>query len=201
MILDPTPDHSNRLAAWLGRILHPAIVAVPTLLLVLSELGWGEALRWSLLVLPIVLVPGLITVTLLERRGRLVHQRQTRTPLYIVAWLSVAVCLTIVVALGAPRVLIASLTALLVWLPLQLAINTFITKVSAHTAVVAGCYMGLLLLGRLDTWGLRLGLLALVIAVVWARVVTKNHTPTQVVMGLLVGILPVLIVFPLILSA
>ena len=96
--------------------------------------------------------------------------------------------------------LIASLTALAVWLPFQLVINTFVTKVSAHTAVMAGCYSGLLFLGRLDSWELRIGVLLLVLAVVWARVVTKNHTATQVIMGLVVGVLPVLVVFPLMLN-
>lgn len=66
---DPVPDHSNRMASLLGRIFHPAIIAIPTLLIVLSELGWNEALRWSLLALPIVLIPGLIAVSFWNDEG------------------------------------------------------------------------------------------------------------------------------------
>src|SRR5262245_23987120 len=99
MSIDPVPENHNHIASLLGRIFHPAIVAIPTQLIILSEIGWNEALRWSLLVLPIVLVPGLIAIFILERRGRMAYQRKTRTPLYIVAWISVIISLLLVISL------------------------------------------------------------------------------------------------------
>ena len=69
----------------------------------------------------------------------------------------------------------------------------------ACAAVVAGCGMGLLFLGRLDNIFLLAFTLVIVIVTVWSRVVTKNHTVTQVLMGLLVGGGSVVLVFPLLL--
>ncbi|MEO8396275.1 MAG: hypothetical protein ABI700_25005, partial [Chloroflexota bacterium] len=66
--------------------------------------------------------------------------------------------------------------------------------------VVAGCYTALLILGRLETLPLQIALFALVIITLWARVITRNHTIPQVILGVLVGVLPVLLVFPLVLA-
>jgi membrane-associated phospholipid phosphatase len=106
----------------------------------------------------------------------------------------------LLVVLDAPLKLVACIAALLVWLPLQLIINTHVTKVSTHTAVVTGCMMGLLLLGELNSLLLAAGAVAVVVLTLWARVVTRHHTWQQVAMGILTGAIPVLIVFPLLLG-
>ena len=67
-----------------------------------------------------------------------------------------------------------------------------------RSAVAAGCYTGLLVLGKLANPVILIVLTALVILTLWARVVTRNHTLTQVIMGVLVGALPVLVVFPVV---
>ncbi len=194
---DIPPDNRNRLAYFLGRVFHPYIVCIPTLFAVLSELPLADAARWSVLVLAILLTPAMSLVVLMQRRGRHVYERRTRGPLYLTGWLSVLLCLVVLILLEAPRVLIACLIALVVWIPLQLTINTYVTKVSSHAAVLAGCAMGLLLLGKLDSIGLQLAVLAIVLATSWSRIATRNHTLSQVVLGLVVGCLPVLVIFPL----
>ena len=199
-MIDPEPDHSNRLAFYVGRIFHPYIICVPTLIAVLSDLPPNQILVWTSLVLAVILLPTLLFGIYLQRRGRLFHQRPTRTPLYLSGWLSVLVCLVMLILLDAPQVLIACLTTLAVWLPVQFEINAYITKLSAHAAVAAGCYTGLLLLGKLTNPLVQWGLLVFVAVTVWARVTTRNHSVAQVILGLLVGTLPVLIVFPLVLS-
>jgi hypothetical protein len=200
MTREITPDNRNRVALVIGRIFHPYLICIPTLFAVLEGFSWASAIQWTLLILTLVLGPGLSVAFYLKRRGRFVYQRTTRTPLYLIGWASVLVCLAVLKVLNAPVVLIACLAALAVWVPLQLLINTFVTKLSAHAAVAAGCYTTLLLLGRLDSQWLQVGLLALVVLTLWSRIATRNHSLSQVVLGLLLGTLPVLLVFPLILG-
>jgi hypothetical protein len=194
---DPVPDNRNRIAFLIGRIFHPYIIGIPTLFAVLSDLTFDEAFKWSLLTIAIVLLPGMTLAAYMQRQGKFLYQRATRTPLYIVGWSSVLACIVVMSLMNAPRVLISSLISLAIWAPLQLLINAFITKVSAHAAIASACAMGLLLLGKLNTPLLQLLVLVIVIITVWARVVTHNHTRLQVGLGLLVGALPPLIVFAL----
>lgn len=195
------PDHRNRIAHWVGRIFHPYLLGLPTLIVILKDLSVGEIILWSSLILSVLLIPGLTLAAYLRRQQRFVYQRRTRNPLYLTGWLSSLLCLLILVALDAPRVLIACLLALVIWVPAQWLINHYFTKISTHTAVAAGCATGLWMLGELPTLLVQILVIALVLVTVWARVVTKNHTPAQVILGLLVGSLPVLLVFPLVLGS
>jgi membrane-associated phospholipid phosphatase len=195
MTIDPVPIKDNRVAYWIGRIFHPAVICIPTLALVLNDLPVGDAVLWTALVAGIVVTPGLITIAILKKRQRYVYQRQTRLPVYIVAWLSVFACLIGLLAVDGPVALRVCIAALVVWLPVQLLINTYYTKVSTHVAVVAGCFTGLLMLGRLDHVLLQTAGAAAIPLVAWARMTTKNHTLTQVVLGTVVGAGSVLVVF------
>ncbi len=200
-MVDAAPDTQKRLPNLIGRMLHPAVLAVPTLLIVLSDLGWQSAIQWSALTLPILLVPGTLLVIYLRTLGRHTYQRRTRTPLYVTAWCSVVAAALLTAALDAPRVLIACLVALAVWLPIQLAFNTYLTKISTHAAVAAGCMTGLFVLGKLPNLPLQLLGIGIVLAVSWARIEDRNHTFTQVVLGVLVGTGTVLLVFPFVLNS
>ena len=197
---DPMPDHSNWFAAALGRLFHPAVICIPTLALVLNGLPLLEAVLWTALVAAIVTVPGLITIAVLQRRQRYVYQRQTRRPVYLVAWLSVVACFAVILLLDGPAALRVCIATLIVWLPVQLFINSRYTKISTHVAVVTGCATGLWLLGKLDSPLLQITALAIIGLTIWARVTTRNHTPAQVALGLLVGAGSVLVVFPLLLG-
>lgn len=196
---DILPDNRNRVANLISHIFHPAVVGVPTLLAILSEMSLSESIGWMGLMLGVLLVPNIILQVILQRRGRFVYQRQTRLPMYLVGWFSVLICLVLLILLSAPRVLIACLLALLVWIPFQLIINQVFTKISIHVAVVSGCLTGLLVLGKLDSPMLKLIAIVILILTAWARIETKNHTLLQVVLGAVVGCLPVLLMFPLVL--
>ncbi len=195
---DVIPQEHNRAAVLIGRILHPFLLPIPTTLAILSDLPLLEALAWTAVIIGITVVPGIVYVLILRRRGRHLYQRQTRKPLYLFGWLCVVVAFVVVIVFNAPRVLIASTGALVVWMPLQGAMNTWVTKVSGHAAVAVGCYMGLLVLGKLETVFIQVILLLLVVLTLWARVETRNHTVRQVLLGVLAGSLPVLLVFPLV---
>jgi membrane-associated phospholipid phosphatase len=200
MMTDAIPTEDNRLAVWVGRILHPYLLPLPTTLAVLADIPPAEAVAWTAVVIGIVVLPVLLLAVALERRGQYLYQRRSRQPLYFLGWLCVLVCLIVVIVLQAPRPLMASLGALAMWIPLQWACNTWVTKISGHAAVAAGCYVGLLLLGRLESALLQVTLAGMVALTLWARVVTRNHTRLQVVLGVIVGVVPVLVVFPLALS-
>lgn len=199
-ITDTAPDHSNTLAFIVGRIFHPFLVVIPTLFAVLSDLSLADAAKWSLLILGIVLMPGILINTYIGLRyKKYVYQREIRGPLYLIGFLSGLACLVALIVLQAPHILIAGLTVLIVWLPAQMLINHSVTKISAHAGVIAGCLTGLFLIGKLNHPVLLTLVVLVAVVTMWSRVVTKNHTVAQVVMGFLVGALPVLIVFPLML--
>ena len=100
---------------------------------------------------------------------------------------------------GAPRELVASIGALAVWIPLQWAINRYATKISMHSAIATGSFMTLLMAGKLVHPALVIGYLIIVLLTLWSRIETRNHSLLQVTMGALGGVLPVLIVFPMVL--
>jgi membrane-associated phospholipid phosphatase len=91
------------------------------------------------------------------------------------------------------------MATLAVWLPLQLAINHRITKISAHTGVASGCFTALVLFGKLGNALIVTGIL-LIVLIAWARLMTKNHTLLQVILGCVVGAGSVLLVFPFLLT-
>ena len=197
---DAAPDQSNRFAVIVGKILHPYFLPIPTILAIMAGLPFSEVLKWAVIVIAITLLPGMTYAAFLQFRGHKLYSRQTRGPLYLVGWLSVLVCLGVVVYFNAPLTLVACVATLAVWLPLQWAVNHWVTKVSAHAAVATGCFVALILLGKVGNVLIGLILLACVIITLWARVVTRNHTIPQVLLGVLVGALPVIFVFPLVLA-
>src|SRR5690606_26355468 len=165
-------------------------------LAVLDEMPLSEAISWTALIFTVIVAPLAASLILLRRHGKYAYQRQVRVPIYIIAWTSVLLCLVLTLGLHAPTVLVACMAALALWIPLQFAVNTWVTKVSIHTAVVTGCVLGLLLLGDLPSplhKGVAVGV---VLISAWARMVTRHHTFEQVLLGILVGALPVLVIFP-----
>ncbi len=198
-MIDPVPDSSNRLAFLVGRILHPYFLPTPTLFILLRDRPWQEIIGWIAWVTLAVLLPSMSLAAILRSRGHALYERKTRQPLYLFGWLMVLICLASLIVLDAPLVLITCLVTLALWAPLQGGINSLVTKLSAHAAVAAGCIAGLVLAGNLPSPLLYVGLVALLGLIMWARIATRNHTLTQVLLGALVGALPVLIIFPLML--
>lgn len=192
------PDNSKKTAYAVGIVFHPAVVAIVTLLLVLRDLPIQQALIWTSLIGGIILIPTFIAIAYLRHQKRHTYQRGTRGPLYSIAWLSAIVCFALIWVSNGPIELAVCMATLAVWLPLQLSINHFYTKVSAHTAVISGCFTALVLFGKLGSVLIAVGILMIVL-VGWARLTTKNHTPLQIVLGIAVGAGSVLLVFPLLL--
>ena len=186
-VTDPVPHNGNRLGYWLGMIFHPFTVFIPALVVVLKDTEPLVAVGWVVFMAVIILVPALTLIRLARRKGRYTYQRGMRHPLYIVFWASMVLCVGLAVVLEAPGRLVFSLLALVVWVPLQAAINARLTKISAHTAVVTGIFTALFLMGDLDSPLLMIGAVGIVCATAWARVVTGHHTVGQVSLGIVVS--------------
>ena len=156
----------------------PAILVA--VLLVAVGGWWGLVAALFCSVIPF----GYIVVGVL--RGRLTDhhidlREQRRIPLaFGVA--SVLTGLVLLVAVSAPRDLVALVAAGAVGLGVCATVNHW-WKMSIHTAVAAGALVILVLV-----YGWPLAATApLVAAVGWSRVALKDHTVAQVVVGALVG--------------
>ncbi|MBM2614365.1 phosphoesterase PA-phosphatase [Actinoplanes sp. LDG1-06] len=129
------------------------------------------------------------------RRGRLtsVHipEREHRRGPLIFGMVSVAIGTAVLVALGAPRELLALLAAGITGL-VVFALVTAFWKMSIHSGVAAGTVAVLVAIhGPVALIGVPVALL-----VGWSRLVLSAHTVAQVVAGTLVGALIAGTVFP-----
>ena len=196
---DITPDDSKKLAYWLGILFHPYLFSIPTLIAVLSNLSWNEIVLWTSIIVGVFVLPNICLVFYMKRIGKHTYQRRSRTPIYILAWITLLICLLLLITLQGPRVLLVCIIALIVWIPIQLFINSVFTKISTHMAVVSGCSIALYMLDKLNHPVLAGGMVIIVLLTAWARIQTKNHTLLQVMLGLLTGGGVVVIVFSMLL--
>jgi hypothetical protein len=198
-VTELTPTHENRVAVIIGLLFHPYSVAIVTLLILLRAMPTGEALLWILLVFGGLIAPLIIYTALRRRLEKYVYQRTERGGIYLVGWIGVVTILIITIIANAPRILVICIASLAIWLPLQRFINQRFTKVSTHTGVITACVLGLMLSGHIDTpVGYFLGIIVIGLTA-WARIETRNHTRSQVLLGILIGAIPVLITFPILL--
>ena len=56
-MIEPVPDNSKRIAYFIGLGLHPAPIAVGTLLILLWGLPLIDTIRWTALIAGVVLIP------------------------------------------------------------------------------------------------------------------------------------------------
>jgi len=179
--------HSTGLARAVTELLAPANLAVGQLLLV----GWhsspGSAgLGWGLLAATFCgLVPYGVVIAGVHRRrwtDRHLRARQQRPAPFLAAIASVLTGLALLLALDAPRQLVALVVAMLAGLATALVVTLW-WKLSVHTAAAAATVAILAL-----TFGPTLTLTAPTVALVaWARVRLGDHTPAQTLAGAALG--------------
>lgn len=188
-----------RLARAVTESLAPANLVIGLLLLVAwhsadstaARLAWGVGAAAFAGVLPLAfLLTG-------ARQGRWEDHHvgdRSKRPLVMLAILaSVLVGTGLMVATGAPRELVALLVAMITGLIATLAV-TLVWKISIHAAVASGTIVVLALV-----FGPVLNLLWLLVGVVgWSRVELRDHTPAQVLGGVVVGSSAALLVFQLV---
>lgn len=121
------------------------------------------------------------------RRGlvadRHIRQRAQRAIPLLFGMASVVLGLLLLFALDAPQELLALVGAMLAGLGVVLGITT-VWKISVHTGVAAGS--GVILAMTFGPVVLIPALIA-VAAIAWARVALSDHTPAQVIGGIVIG--------------
>jgi membrane-associated phospholipid phosphatase len=120
------------------------------------------------------------------RRGRLSDRhlslREQRPAMMIIGLASASVGLLAMVWLDAPRELFALAAAMVAGVGVALAISSF-WKISIHAACAAGTVAILVIVFG---W-IMLVCIPVVVAICWARVILRDHTSLQVIVGALVG--------------
>ena len=181
------PARRTGLARVVTELLAPANLAVGQLLLV----GWHSApgpagLGWGLLAATFCgLLPYGIVIAGVRRRrwtDRHLRTRQQRPVPLLAGIASVLAGLAALLALDAPRQLIALVVAMLTGLATTLVVTLW-WKLSVHTAAASGTVAILAL-----TFGPALTLTVPMVALVaWARVRLGDHTAAQTLAGAALG--------------
>jgi hypothetical protein len=195
-VIRPTRGANRRLiwARWVTEATSPAVLAgiIPVVVTVHASpagAGWAAVAVLFVSALPLAVV--LVGV----RRGRwtdhhLRDRGQRRVPL-LIAVTSLGVGGVILLVWQAPRDLLALVAAMGVGL-LTVLVVTHWWKISVHSAVAAGTVTVLV-----SVFGLPLLVLAPVAGLSgWSRTVLDDHTPAQVLAGMLLGTAVAATVFP-----
>ncbi|MDQ6831833.1 MAG: phosphatase PAP2 family protein [Chloroflexota bacterium] len=151
-----------------------------------SSRSIDDALKWEGSTLLLVSFLPLIHLLRQMRHGKVTdyhfRQREQRLPVFAVFLVSWLVALLVLVWRGAPRELVALIGAGVIALVVMGTI-TAVWKISMHSGVVAGLTMVLALL-----FGVRVFVFVPFIpAIGWSRVRLGDHTPPQVVAGMVIG--------------
>ncbi|GIH94346.1 hypothetical protein ACFFMN_05585 [Planobispora siamensis] len=179
---------ATRVARWVTGVFAPQVlvIALPPLIGLLTG-GWPGA-GWGLVAS--ALCGGVPAGVILAgvRSGRLdshhLVDRESRTRPLLVAMGAVSVALVLLALLGAPGLLVATVTAMLAALALTVPI-TLRWKISFHAAVSTGTVV---LLAHVLPAAPALAAGGLIVALIcWARVRLRHHTPAQVVAGVVAG--------------
>ncbi|GII80362.1 hypothetical protein Sru01_53440 [Sphaerisporangium rufum] len=185
------PGRRDRLARLVTEIFAPQVLVIASPPLVGLASGGPAGLGWGLLAAALCGgVPALV-IALGVRAGRLdsrhIVDRSRRTGPLLVAVAAVCAALALLAALGAPRLLVATVAAMLAGLAVTVPV-TLRWKISFHAAVSAGT---VLVVARVLPAAPTLAAGALIVVLVcWARVRLAHHTAAQVAAGALAGAVP-----------
>jgi len=168
--------------AWLiSWGFHPFVVSPLAIYLIVGlDVGFAGAVRWALWGVAFVIAPASLYIWQKLKGGRFTHadvpERQNRSGLYLFGGLCVAAYLAFLVWQGAPRVLLAGVTAGGVANIIAMVVTKLGLKVSIHAGVPAGVTVAL----AYFSWPLALVMGAITALLAWSRTVTKNHSWGQV---------------------
>ncbi|MFI7612808.1 hypothetical protein ACIBP6_16420 [Nonomuraea terrae] len=181
---------ADRVARRVTDLLAPQVLVIvmPPVVGLLAQ-GWTGA-AWGLVASALCGGIPAAVIALGVRSGRLdshhIVDRARRTGPLLAAAAAVLVALALLILLGAPTLLVATVTAMLIALGVTVPI-TLRWKISFHAAVSAGTVV--VLTDVLPPWPAALIGGAVVALVCWARVRLTHHTAAQVAAGAAVGTL------------
>ena len=186
----------KQIAGLTSDIFNPFLVSLVIILVLSFESTSGilDALKWSLILTAISIIPVFLFVVYLVRNGKLdgifANVRRQRTGIYLLAGVCAIVGGIIITYFGAPLALLAASVAGLSAVIAFICIN-FLWKISIHIAFVAASVTVLVILyGPIAA--LSLVLLPLV---AWARIELGHHSLAQVAAGASLAALIVVVVF------
>jgi len=186
----------KRVATLTSNILNPFLVSLAVILLLSFESTSStlDAIKWSLILIAVSILPVFSVVIYLVRKGRLdgvfTSARGQRTKLYWLAGACAGVGCVILVYCGAPPILVATFVAGLFAVVIFMGIN-LLWKISLHTAFVTALVTVLVVLYG---WIAAVGVV-LIPLMSWARMELKHHSLAQVATGALLAALIVVVVF------
>ncbi len=174
----------KQIANLTSNILNPFSVSLIIILLLSFESTYTtlDALKWSLILIAVSILPVFLVVVYLARRGRLdgifTSVRKQRTKIYLLAGVCAVVGGVIITYLGAPLVLRATFVAGLSAIVVFMCVN-LLWKISLHIAFVAASATILVILYGL-IGAISVAFLPLI---AWARIESGHHSPAQVAAG------------------
>jgi uncharacterized membrane protein YidH (DUF202 family) len=171
-------------AKAISAVFNPAveIPAITILLLALAPIGKNQFDFILLLIGINVVIPGSYFVMSWFKRKRRdfdMHRREMRLPLFRLVIVSHGMGIVLAYVVGQPY--LAKLLLSLWLVNVIFSLITLYWKVSWHTCVNAMLVYLFVVLVQPWQW-----LWLVVVAVGWARVVNKDHTPAQVTVGALI---------------
>lgn len=197
--LDTLNGRGYALARFLSRVFNPIFVNIGSFLIVgfASMSTPAAGLTWAGLCVLVLIVPPTTFYYFRLRQGVYsdedVSVRQQRNELYLIGFIWVLISIAALSFVGLPPPFLALMIGALAMGLVGGLINLF-WKISAHASSIASAATIALLYWR----PLGIVLWACAIAVGWARVRTRNHTPMQVLAGFGSAAMIVLVVFGLI---
>jgi len=191
-------DIRQQIADLISNIVNPFVICIAIIVLVSFEsvTGTFDAIRWSLIMTGLTVLPILIGLIYLVRRGKVnrifTDIRQQRTIVYIIGTVCVAIGCAILYFSSAPKMLVAAFISGLAGALIFMMINLK-WKISLHTGAISA--LGAIL-SILYGW---IGVLSLLVVTLtgWARVETNHHTTTQVIGGAIMSFTIIFVVFRL----
>jgi membrane-associated phospholipid phosphatase len=186
----------KRIANLTSNIFNPFLIGLVLIPLVSFEVTDSvfEAIKWSLILTALSILPIFLLTYYMVRRNRLdsvfASMRKQRTKIYAIAAILAGVNCIILLSLEAPLTLLALCVAGFSATAVFMCINLR-WKVSLHTAVITAAVTVLFILyGFASTASI-----VLIPLVAWARIELEHHSPAQAITGTLLSPLILVAVF------
>ena len=186
----------RQIANLTSNILNPFLMSLVVILLLSFESTSStfDALKWSLILIAVSILPVFLIIVCLVHNQKLegifVSPRRQRNKIYLLASVCAVVGCIILLYLGAPLVLVATFVAGLSAILIFTCIN-LLWKISLHTAFIAASVTVLIILyGSIGTVTA-----VLLPPIAWARIELEHHSLAQVAAGAILAALIVVVVF------
>jgi len=186
----------KQLAKLTSNILNPYLISLVVIILLSLESAssLSDAIKWSLILVGVTIMPVFSVIVYLAHKEKLegifIVARRQRNKFYLLACICAVASFLILLLGDAPLVLIATFVAALSAIIVFMGIN-LLWKISLHTAFAAGSVTVLTILyGAVGA-----STVMLVPPIAWARIELKQHSLAQAIAGALLAALIVVVVF------